>query len=104
MPGRPLRLPPPFAHFSHGELAGSESRSPRASTGRRSPLYPQGPWLRFELYCLDPLTPNTTSCDGTFPTFTTIKKTQRTRTHAGLSLPIQLIALCYLTGEIPAER
>ena len=36
MPSQPLSLPPPFPHFCHGGLPGSESRSPSTSMCRCS--------------------------------------------------------------------
>jgi hypothetical protein len=58
-------LPPPFARVPLKGRPGTESRSIQASTCRCTggfPPYPRGPWLRSELCCLDPSSPNSTPC------------------------------------------
>ena len=65
IPSLPFSLHPPFARVYLRGRPGSVSRSTQASTCRCSggyPPNPRGPWLRFELCCLDPSPPNTTPC------------------------------------------
>jgi hypothetical protein len=65
IPSLPSSLRPPFARVPLNRRPGSVSRSVQASTCRCTggfPPYPRGPWLRFELCCLDPSAPNTTPC------------------------------------------
>src|SRR5205809_8041092 len=59
-PGLPIQLPslpPSFARLPLKGRPGSASRSGQGSScrcsGDMTPI-PRGPWLRFELYCLDP--------------------------------------------------
>ena len=61
----PRSLSPSFARFRHQGNPGSVSRLsrlPRAAVREAFPPYPRGPWLRFELYCLDPSSLTTTPC------------------------------------------
>ena len=65
MPSPPFSLRPPFARRPLEGRPGSVSRSIQASPCRCAggfPPNPRGPWLRFELCCLDPSSPNMTPC------------------------------------------
>jgi len=65
IPSLSFSLLPSFARVHLRGRPDSVSRSAQASTCRcagGSPPYPRGPWLRFELCCLDPSSPNTTPC------------------------------------------
>ena len=84
MPSPPFSLHPPFARLPLEGRPGSVSRSIQASSCRCTggfPPNPRGPWLRFELCCLDPSTPNTTSCASPAGTsrFRSYTYTQRLR-------------------------
>jgi hypothetical protein len=65
IPSLPFSLLPSLARVPLRGRPSSASRSIQASTCRCAgglPPYPRGPWLRFELCCLDPSSPITTPC------------------------------------------
>src|SRR5439155_19861272 len=75
---------------------------------RHSPLYPRGPWLRFELCCLDPSLPNTTPCASPAGTlrfrFSLIRNAfavwERRGRPAGPSL-LSLLCFPYISPTLP---
>jgi hypothetical protein len=58
----PRSLLLPFARFHPRRNLGSVSKTVEVAVREAFPPYPRGPWLRFELCCLDPSSLTTTPC------------------------------------------